>query len=689
MGKKLEELIPALEKKFHTGIVAKMSETLKLGMPCVSTGSIGLDLTLGGGIPYGSIVEIYGPEAGGKTTCCLSIIKEVLDANPNAKALFVDAEQKLNPRYCEDMGISLDRLYSTQPACGEDGFDLAEAALESDDVKIVVIDSVARMTPRAIIEDTADGSHMGLHARLMSRRLQRMVPRIKDDTIVIFVNQLREKIGVMFGCFSYDSRVLLEDGTTQPIGKIVNQKLPVRVMSYNEKTGVLEPKKIINYYNNGKYNQLYKVKVAYPHISGESKFTVADDHLFPTPNGELKLSELHVGDLVYGRSKTYLNDDQYQLCLGTVLGDGSLRKKDKQSHVVRLRMGHGHKQNAYCAWKKDRLPAEFIGSEYYSNKGELRWASKSTSELNHLYAYKANKCVSGLSSIIPSITLKSLAIWYLDDGSLGGQYKKWGGGRTSIAASCLTELDKTLLLARFEELGIDAPTVNDTGFEWYGKKSEKIQRLLAPYIPECMHYKLIPRFHSIEKYQWDESNNVKETVVPCRITCIEEKINYVKKSPFKFDIEVEDNHNYFVDNTLVHNSPEVTTGGNSLKYYCMVRLEVRSAKGDRLTDKEKHIYGQSLRVKVIKNQFGTPHGTAKFDFIYGESGFDTASELLDLGVDYAVLEKAGGWYSYNKEKLGNGKAACVQLLKDNPELYEEILAKVEKEIYGEDESEIS
>jgi recombination protein RecA len=682
---KLHEIVHKIEKQFYKGVLAKMSEVVKLDQPCVSTGSVGLDLKLGGGIPYSSIVEVYGPEASGKTTLTLSIIKEVLDADPEAKAGFIDAEQKLNPRYCEDMGIDLSRLYVFQPSSGEEGFDMAELLLEADDVKIVVIDSVARMIPQAIIDNDITSSNMGLHARLMSKGLQRIVPAVsKNGAILLFVNQLREKIGVMFGCFAYNARVLLEDGTTEKIGKIVTQKMPVRVMSYNESTGKLEPKKIVNYYQNGKYSQLYKVKVAYPHVSGESKFIVADDHLFPTPSGELKLSELHVGDYLYGKSTSYLNKDQYSLCVGTILGDGSLRRKDNQrSPVVSLRMSHGISQNDYCAWKKGILPRDFTGSESFNKKGELYWETKPTQELLKFYKVKQNKSVSNIATIVDDIDLKALTIWYLDDGNLSGSYQKSGGGKTRIYASKLTEEDKTSLVNRFIKLGIPVPSFDTKGFIWYGKNSLQVQEAFAPFIPKCMEYKLLPRLRSVPKYNWNSSCNVSETLVPCRIKSIEEIESY-SKSPYKFDIEVEDNHNYFVDNVLVHNSPETTTGGNSLKYYCMVRLDVRSPKSTLIKNGDE-VIGQNLKVKIIKNQFGTPHGKVDFDFIYGEPGFDKVKELVDIAVDYGVMTKSGAYYKYNNESIGQGKANVGKLFKENPDLYNEILSKVEDKIYGKPE----
>ncbi len=190
-----------IEKQYGKGSIMKMGEqnAAKFAVDSISTGILPLDLALGiGGLPRGRIVEIYGPEASGKTTVCLSTIAEA--QRGGGVAAFIDAEHALDPQWAEILGVKLDDLLISQPDTGEQGLEIAETLIRSGGIDIIVIDSVAALVPRAEIEGEMGDSMMGVHARLMSQALRKLTAVIsKSKTIVIFTNQLRQKIGVMFG----------------------------------------------------------------------------------------------------------------------------------------------------------------------------------------------------------------------------------------------------------------------------------------------------------------------------------------------------------------------------------------------------------------------------------------------------------------------------------------------------------
>jgi recombination protein RecA len=190
-----------IEKQYGKGSIMKLGERaqVRMAIDVVSTGILPLDLALGvGGLPRGRIVEIYGPEASGKTTVCLSTIAEA--QKNGGVAAFIDAEHALDPQWAEILGVKLDDLLISQPDTGEQGLEIAETLIRSGGVDIIVIDSVAALVPRAEIEGEMGDSMMGVHARLMSQALRKLTAVIsKSKTIVIFTNQLRQKIGVMFG----------------------------------------------------------------------------------------------------------------------------------------------------------------------------------------------------------------------------------------------------------------------------------------------------------------------------------------------------------------------------------------------------------------------------------------------------------------------------------------------------------
>lgn len=195
----LQGAVEQIREKFGEGSIMRLKEAKALDVASTPTGSISLDLALGvGGIPQGRVIEIYGPESSGKTTLAMHMVAEV--QKKKGQAAFVDAEHALDPDYAEKVGVKLDDLLISQPDTGEQALDIVETLVRSNSLDLIVVDSVAALTPRAEIEGEMGDSHMGLHARLMSQALRKLTGIIsKTKTTVIFINQIRMKIGVMFG----------------------------------------------------------------------------------------------------------------------------------------------------------------------------------------------------------------------------------------------------------------------------------------------------------------------------------------------------------------------------------------------------------------------------------------------------------------------------------------------------------
>ena len=197
--KNLSEAISQIEKQFGKGTVMKMGDREIVDIPSVSNGSIGLDIALGiGGLPKGRVVEIFGPESSGKTTLTLQAIAECQKAG--GTAAFIDAEHALDPNYAEKLGVNVDELLLSQPDTGEQALEVTDMLVKSGSVDLIVVDSVAALTPRAEIEGDMGDHHVGLQARLMSQALRKITGNIqRSNAMVIFINQIRMKIGVMFG----------------------------------------------------------------------------------------------------------------------------------------------------------------------------------------------------------------------------------------------------------------------------------------------------------------------------------------------------------------------------------------------------------------------------------------------------------------------------------------------------------
>ncbi|PYN18852.1 MAG: recombinase RecA, partial [Candidatus Rokuibacteriota bacterium] len=248
----LELAISTIERQFGKGSVMRLGAGGPLEeIAVVPTGALSLDVALGvGGVPRGRVVEIYGPESSGKTTLALHIVSEA--QRLGGTAAFIDAEHALDPIYAKKLGVNIDELLISQPDTGEQALEITETLVRSNAVDVIVIDSVAALVPRAELDGDMGDSLPGLQARLMSQALRKLTAAIsRSGAVVIFINQIREKIGVMFGCFHFDTRVVLANGTTERIGRLVRRRLPVEVMSYDPSSGEIVPRRIVNWYDNG------------------------------------------------------------------------------------------------------------------------------------------------------------------------------------------------------------------------------------------------------------------------------------------------------------------------------------------------------------------------------------------------------------------------------------------------------
>src|SRR5438552_13941855 len=228
----LKGALTQIEKQFGKGTVMRMGDPgARVAVDAIPTGALSLDLALGiGGVPRGRIIEIFGPESSGKTTLVYHLLAEAQKLG--GVCAFVDAEHAMDPLYAKEIGVDIDELLVSQPDFGEQALEIADMLVRSGAVDVVAIDSVAALTPRAELEGQMGDQTVGAQARMMSQAMRKLAANLnRTQTLCILTNQIREKVGVMFGCFHYDARVVLADGSTEKIGKIVKRRLPVEVMS--------------------------------------------------------------------------------------------------------------------------------------------------------------------------------------------------------------------------------------------------------------------------------------------------------------------------------------------------------------------------------------------------------------------------------------------------------------------------
>jgi recombination protein RecA len=684
--KALESALLQIERQFGKGSVMRLGDEARVPVEVIPTGSIALDVALGlGGLPRGRIVEIYGPEASGKTSLALHAIANAQKAG--GIAAFIDAEHALDPDYAKNLGVDTDALLVSQPDTGEQALEIADMLIRSGAIDIVVIDSVAALVPKAEIEGEMGDSHVGLQARLMSQALRKITGALSQTkTTAIFINQLREKVGVMFGCMAYTTRITLADGTQEKIGKIVNQRMDVEVLSYDPKADKMVPRRIVNWFNNGKAEKFLQFSIAKSGKNGLAQFAATENHLIRTPGGWRQAGELIPGDRVMVVEQQHLGEQQLQLILGSLMGDGNLSPNRRGRSGTRFRMGHGAKQVGYLDWKVSLL-GNILYARTINAKGAVFADFTPLPELSELreavYFDDGKKHLTW--DYLKRLTLLALAVWYMDDGcfthrSKGAQERTVGGtGRIEIVVEAMSPGSRDRL-ARYlrDTYGLDVElqyrgTRKQSVLIFSTAASEKFQKLVAPYVYPSMEYKLLPRFRGKFRVE-QEFVPPALRMVPARILDIHVKPPL--RSMNRFDIEVEGSHNYFVDGVMVHNSPETTTGGKALKFYASVRLDVRRI--ETLKDGTESV-GNRTRVKVVKNKMASPFRSAEFDILYG-IGISREGSLIDLGVEQGLVRKSGAWYTYEGDQLGQGKENARNFLRDNPDIANEIEKRIKEKL---------
>ena len=684
--KSLEAALTQIERQFGRGSIMRLGEENRPPMEVIPTGAIALDIALGiGGLPRGRVVEIYGPEGSGKTTLALQALANAQRAG--GIAAFIDAEHSLDPEYAKNLGVDTDALLVSQPDTGEQALEIADMLIRSGAIDVVVIDSVAALVPRAEIEGEMGDSHVGLQARLMSQALRKLAGALNQTkTTAIFINQLREKVGVMFGCMSYSTRVTLADGTQEKIGKIVNQRQDAEVLSYDLDTGRVVPRRIVNWFDNGLAERFLQFTVAKPGGNGKAQFAATENHLVRTPGGWHEAGELIPGDRVLLAEPRKLSGQQIQLILGGLMGDGNLSPNPRGRAGTRFRMGHGAAQAGYLDWKVSLLGN--IGCTRTSNARGAVFADLSPlpelAELREtVYFGDGKKHLSW--EYLKALTPFALAVWYMDDGcftlrSKGVQERTQGGtGRIEICVQAMSPGSRERLVDYLRDTRRLDVKLTERGargiavLQFTTAASEKFQRLIAPYVHPSMEYKLLPRFRGRFRVE-PEFAAAEMHLVPAKI--LDVHVKPPTRSMHRFDIEVEGSHNYFVDGVMVHNSPETTSGGRALKFYASVRLDVRRI--ETLKDGTEAV-GSRTRIKVVKNKCAPPFKVAECDILFG-FGISREGGLIDLGVEQSIVRKSGAWYTYEGDQLGQGKENARNFLKDNPDLANEIEKKIKEKL---------
>lgn len=626
----------------------------------IDTGSLAVNYILSkrfihGGIPGKKITEVYGPSASGKTFIASNVIygTQKLGGIP----VLLDCENANNSDFMQQTShVDPRRVLRFTPQSLEQAFNkilnVAKKVREKRPYEIPLVfvyDSISVSPCERELNETklpenytaamwkklvGRKEQPGERARICGNELRKLQAKLEELNItLLIINQTREKIGVLYGCASGRTKVLLADGSWVKIAKIVNQKLSVEVMSINPKTGEVSPRKVIDWHKNGKVedgNKFLKFRFTREFDNGNGVMNM-------TPNHDIYISDhdggiaktaagnLQVGDRVVTIRPEWLDHDHWQLVYGSVLGDGSVRRIENSRSTACLRFGHGIKQKGYLIYKRGMLGDRAGKISYRENS--VTSDSRSLAELERMSHYRESYLIP--EEIVEKLDPLGLAIWYMDGGTYGGSHARHGSGKSTIYATKWN--NREAMLRAFDRFGLEC-RITDKGYVFDADNTLKLHRLIARYCPPCMWYKLHDSCHHLFDFsapaptmRWNKSVGI--------ITSISDfdHTRFVGDDE-KYDISVEGNHTYIVGGCLVSNSPETTAGGGkALPFYASCRFRTSTKK--KIDNKRLGTFaGVNMKVANVKNRSCSPFIESEGIQLYFDTGINPIAGLLSLMI---------------------------------------------------------
>jgi recombination protein RecA len=752
--KALDNALAQIERNHGKGSVMRLGDRGKVPVEVIPTGSIALDIALGiGGLPRGRVVEIYGPESSGKTTVALHAVANAQRAG--GIAAFIDAEHALDPEFAQTLGVDTDALLVAQPDSGEQALEIADMLIRSGALDIIVIDSVAALVPRAEIEGEMGDSHVGLQARLMSQALRKLTGAISSSgTTAIFINQLREKIGVMFGspetttggkalkfyasvrldvrrieslkdgtdfvgnrtrikvvknkCLAEGTRVFDPvTGQTHTIEDIVDGRLPVHVVAAR-KDGFLETREVRSWFEQGEQ------EVIGLRIAGGAELWVTPDHKVMTPDGWCEASQLRVGDPV-ARPREFLGfgseepvPAEHARLLGYLIGDGYVGgstpaqfiniQKSLHNDVRKIvndmgcdvhqqgdltvnishRRGEPNGVIALCKWAgiwghlapTQQLPAAFfspsISAETVSNLlfGLFEtdgWVGREqTGAVRVGYATTSEQLAHQLHWLLLRWGIGSTVRRRDPHDQRGGMVK----GRRIVGKLPCWEV---------RIAGVDNVAAFAQAVPMWGPRGQVLVKALGEltgrhrgsqrtYLPELVVEPVLSHLRSsgVSPRFVAQALGVDPTKA---LSGLRQLLGSRRLRRDRLQVLANALDDAFLKEILADQLTYLTVS------------EVLPARTARTFDVEVDELHNLVAEDVVVHNCAPPFKQAEFDIMYG-LGISREGSLIDVGVDAGLVRKAGAWYTYEGDQLGQGKENARTFLRDNPDLANELEKRI-------------
>ena len=723
-GKALTAALSQIERSFGKNAIMRMGERKAEAVPVISSGSLALDVALGiGGYPKGRIIEIYGPESSGKSTLALHAVAEAQKAG--GTAFYIDAEHALDPKYARALGVDVDAMLLSQPDSGEQALEIADKMVASGAVDIVVVDSVAALVPRAELEGEMGDSHVGLHARLMSQALRKLTGTVaRTGALVIFINQIR--------CLSEDSLILTSEGlkeirdvhrgdlvrgeagwtkvvethhgdVEEGIRLEVKDRPTLRLSASHRQTVLCEEGAIA--LEDVRADQLKAGRwLAYPSspvaVAGNEGAVSEAEALFLGmffADGSCIVSGTRGGKPGTAMVRfTKLSDERRALVadaigavgIGTPKVGPSWISVGGQAAVARLRDVYG----VGGASREKRVPPGVLAGSSAVVRAFLRGASFDTHGFNEqgfVWTFESANQARVVWNLLAGFGVvgdlrtpragKAKRYLYVTGQDAVAYAERVGFAEPSKASQAFHPAARArgkrdvvpgaygaALLERAKAAGVG---VSD--LPYYGAlkmclfKGLNVSRMGVLAMAEEAARRGMPFEDAERRLLSDFRFSQIEAVGADSFRCI--------------DLEVEGGR-FIAEGAVTHNSkigvffgsPETTTGGNALKFYASVRLDIRRI--ETIKEKDKAV-GNKVRVKVVKNKMAPPFREAVFEIAYGK-GVSRVSEILEMGIAAGIVEKSGSWLSYDSQRIGQGAAQAKVFLDANPAMAEAIVARI-------------
>ena len=656
----LADLEDNINKRFGKGTFFKPKDSPIDGIDKLSTGSIKIDKALGGGMPFGRIVEIYGPSASGKTSLTLQIMAQAQKlGHPVA---FIDAEHALDLEYAARLGVDADNVYISQPDCGEDALEIVDAIVKDGQIKVIVVDSVAALVPKKELEGEMGDSvtfDTPIYVRDKKTKLLEIVP-----------------IASLYG------------GSKKFNGKrYVNRYLKTKSLEVLTHEGWRNLEAVF-YKRNKKEKEIILTQTRNGYVK-----TTPDHCLFVDGKectaGELKIgTKLDIVDSPITNDKDYYGED-IAFLLGAWMGDGALCNLGKDN--INKYYQYSTIYESLAKRIKTMLENSFeVTATIKKTKGVgdradlyvVRTTSDSILQkfLKGVYCEKTGlrKVPKWILNAHRNVKEFFIEGFFQADGSHHSAIKtrKYYNNGLSVVAGVqylLKNIGKDSYVT-FSEKRYEQLTLSETEIQ---KDENGVRRIInTKHVPEFIYDicteagTFVTALGNIVLHNSSMGLHARLMSQACRkitgsigkANCLVIMINQVRSKI-----------------GVVYGNPEVTTGGNALKFYSSQRLEVRRKADATLKDKNGDLLGHIFKVKVAKNKIAPPFRTAECTLIYGE-GVSRKEEIVDYAVELGILDKTGAWYAYEGAKIAQGKANLRQFLEDNPEVLTELEVKVKEKL---------